>query len=129
MKKEYLGRNKVIQLFIVGFIFVILELILTGLFDSIFLRKTALSHLAFLFIIPGLFICLVCFFNRIKSFVMRVNFKKKSFFIGNYSLEIYLILMSMGKFLIVISKISTLILAFFLKHFVFSLMGKRLFFV
>jgi peptidoglycan/LPS O-acetylase OafA/YrhL len=66
IKRKDISLNKWVVI-LLCIIFLILELILTYNFSSSFLRKTALDHLPFLFIVPGLLLVLsklLNYFNR-----------------------------------------------------------------
>lgn len=72
-----------------------IEMILTNLYDPVFLRITALHHLPFVFVIPGLCLALAYVFEWITN---NKYFKWGTFifsFLGMYSLEIYLSHMSL----------------------------------
>lgn len=71
------------------------EIVLTCHFDATFLRRTALHHLPFVLIVPGLCLSLSYFFEWISKIGCVNWFVMALTFIGTYSLEIYLAHMSL----------------------------------
>lgn len=81
----------VVVSFIVWLVF---EIIVTCSYNSSFLRKTALSHLPFMFITPGLCLILSYIFDKIHKNIFGLGLLRALKFCGILSLEIYLIHMS-----------------------------------
>lgn len=96
LKKENFSKNEFTWLVAFFVAFLVFELAVTYLYDSSFLRKTALSHLPFMFITPGLCLVLSSMFSKIgigSNFFGEIFFKMLAF-LGAISLEVYLIHMT-----------------------------------
>lgn len=98
----------------ISIIFLLGEMVLSYYFSPLYLRKTALSHLPFFLITPGL--CLILgslfeFFSHKKfTFYLLIGLG----FIGNLSLEVYLIHMSLGYLPLIPALLITILASYFL---------------
>lgn len=94
LKKERFSKIATILVIVLSVLSLVFELGITYIYDSNFLRKTALSHVPFMFITPGLCMLLSWLFDMIHANLLGRKFLTILTFLGGISLEIYLIHMS-----------------------------------
>lgn len=94
LKKEQFSKLNTILIMALFVLFLLFELVVTYMYNSDFLRKTALSHLPFMFIAPGLCMLLSGLFEKIQINLFGKRLLEILMFLGGISLEIYLIHMA-----------------------------------